>query len=198
MKMSIRLFAPLCAFTLLAAPAWADRNPDFDEDATPILERQPHLVDYVHAHYDVKNPGEAKIPGDDSHPPGPPFIFQARPRHSSGPFYLRLLVQPGAPGHILKVVDMRNVRPPVPNGAPASEPASQAPVGAPPVQPPEQAAASASAPASPSTAPAPDDSTQGITSATPSGPVKSSGSNATPAGSNTDLTPPPDPAPAAQ
>jgi hypothetical protein len=199
--MSLRFLAPLGAFLLLTAPVWADHDPDFDEDAMPILEQQPHLVDYVHTHYDVKNPGEAKIPGDAQHPPGPPFIFQARPRHSSGPFYLRLLIQPGAPGHILKVVDMRNVHLPAPGDVPANEPASQGPPGAPPAQPQEQPAATAPAPTSPAATtppPATGSSTQGVTSATPSGPIRDSGSGASTGSSNTDLAPPPDPAPTTQ
>ena len=110
---------------LLAAPlaAWADANPDFDDDAKPILKMQPGLLHYVEASFDVKDSGTAKYPGDDDRRPQPPFIFRARPVGSNGPFNLRLLIQPGQPGHILGVVDITRVHLHNPNGpAVASQP----------------------------------------------------------------------------
>jgi hypothetical protein len=113
---------------LLAAPlaAWADANPDFDDDAKPILKMQPGLLHYVQSRFDVKDRGTAKYPGDDDRRPQPPFIFRARPMGSNGPFNLRLLIQPGQPGHILGVVDITRVHMGNPNGpAVASQPPPQ-------------------------------------------------------------------------
>jgi hypothetical protein len=113
MKLSVlSLFAALA----VAAPALvrADANPDFERDAKPILNSQPGLVQYVHAHFVVKETGVARVPGDGNRPPQPPFIFSARPRGASGPFYLRLLIQPGPGGRVLKVADIRKA----PNGMP--------------------------------------------------------------------------------
>jgi hypothetical protein len=160
---------PSLAAALLTLPvmAWADQNPDFENDALPILKHQPGLVEYVHSHYIVKETGVAQSPGSGDQAPQPPYIFNARPRGASGPFYLRLLIQPGAPGHILKVADIRKL----PGGAPSPEnapaiattPAPQE--TAPPVQP-----ASDESPASPS--PAPSSSSAQPSSSTPSGPIK--------------------------
>jgi len=84
--------------TLTAAPlaAWADANPDFDDDAKPILRMQPGLLQYVEHTFDVKDVGTAKFPGDDERRPAPPYIFRARPLGSHGPYNLRLLIQPGS------------------------------------------------------------------------------------------------------
>ena len=89
--------------------AWADRNPDFENDALPILKHQPGLVHYVHTHFVVKETGVAQAPGTGDEAPRPPYIFSAKPRGASGPFYLRLLIQPGPAGHILKVADIRKL-----------------------------------------------------------------------------------------
>jgi hypothetical protein len=125
MKHGLILSSALLA-ALLAAPvaAWADANPDFDDDAKPILSMQPGLLHYVESRFDVKDTGTAKYPGDDDRRPAPPYIFRARPAGSHGPYNLRLLIQPGQPGHILGVVDITKVRLNNPNG-PAV--ASQAP-----------------------------------------------------------------------
>ena len=73
----------LCSLSvaLLFTPvlARADANPDFDDDAKPILRMQPGLVSYVRSHFEVKDTGKAKYPGDDDHRPEPPYIFRARP-----------------------------------------------------------------------------------------------------------------------
>jgi len=180
-------------FALFAAPlaAWADIHPDFDDDATPILRMQPNLLQYVRSSFDVKDTGIAKFPGDDDHAPGPPFIFSARPRGSNGPFNLRLMIQPGPPGHILAVVDITKVHPPVSN-APSAPPAP-AVAAQPPVQP--QPAPVQSAPVSQPPQPAPSQPTAD----TPSGPINSSGQvtplPSPPPSTAPSLAPPPDPAP---
>ena len=124
----------LCSLSVafLSAPilAWADANPNFDEDAKPILRMQPGLLNYVRAHFEVKETGKAKYPGDDDRRPAPPFIFRARPVGSEGPYDIRLLIQPGPAGRILCVV-------PPPNGAPAGAPGQQMP---PPQQEPPEVA----------------------------------------------------------
>src|SRR5260221_10114117 len=111
MKHSISFFL-WTALALFAAPlaAWADTNPDFDDDAKPILRMQPGLLQYVESRFEVKDNGTAKFPGDDNRAPRPPFIFRARPLGAFGPYNLRLLIQPGQPGHILGVVDVTKVR----------------------------------------------------------------------------------------
>ncbi len=205
MKHGVNSLSPalILALTgLMAAPlaARADANPDFEDDARPILNIQPGLVQYVESHYEVKDTGTAKFPGDDDRRPAPPFIFRARPLGSHGPYNLRLLIQPGPPGHILGVVDINKVRLPGPGSPPpgpavANQPPSSAPgqtAPSPSVQVPELAAppvtqqpGSAQAPASaPPTEPTAD---------TPSGPIMDSGAPANNAQS--DLAPPPDPAP---
>jgi hypothetical protein len=120
--MKLSVLSLLAAFAF-AAPllARAGANPDFERDAKPILDTQPGLVHYVHSHYVVKETGVARVRGNGSQPPQPPFIFSARPRGSSGPFYLRLLIQPGPEGRVLKVADIRKV----PNGAPEPTPAPE-------------------------------------------------------------------------
>jgi hypothetical protein len=188
--MSLRFVLPAFAL-LLPILARADGNPDFERDAKPILNRQPGLVQYVNAHYLVQETGLAKFPGTADHPPGPPFIFNAKPRGASGPFYLRLLIQPGPAGHILKVADVRKLK----NGAPPQENASAVASG-----PVEQPAAPAQP--APSQTPAPA-ANQPISSSppgsdVPSGPIPDSGSTPSSSGSSSSLTPPPDPAPATQ
>jgi hypothetical protein len=189
------------ALALLTAPlaAWADANPDFDDDAKPILRMQPGLLQYVESKFEVKDQGTAKYPGDDDRPPAPPFIFRARPLHSSGPYNLRLLIQPGHPGHILGVVDITKVHlskptqnetepavanqpPPQPQAVQPSAPANEAPAPSPVVQAPV-----------PSTA-APATQPNEPTADTPSGPIMDSGSQ-TQSSQQPTLQPPPDPAP---
>ncbi len=201
--------APILALTaLIAAPlaAWAGARPDFDDDAKPILRMQPGLLQYVESRFDVKDTGTAKYPGDDDRPPRPPFIFRARPLGSHGPFNLRLLIQPGAPGHVLGIVDMNKVR----LGSPASSASQPAVTSQPPSQPqpppqPQPAPQTpgpvmeppvAQAPAPPT--PAPSRQPSEPTADTPSGPIMEpggQGSSSTPS-STQPLTPPPDPAPA--
>lgn len=190
--MSFRLLAVLGTFALLPGSVWAGGNPDFDQDAIPILDRQSHLVEFVHNHYDVKGMGEAKVPGNENHAPEPPYIFEARPLHSDGPFYLRLLIQPGPPGRILKVVDIRKVHfhetaSPRPNPATPPLAGTASRPAAAPSNPPSPAGSTGASPAEP-------------TSETPSGPIKDSTSDASgPAPKDSGkpaLTPPPDPAPA--
>jgi hypothetical protein len=191
--------------TFLAAPAtaWADANPDFDDDAVPILRIQPNLVEYVKSHFEVKDTGMAKFPGDDDHRPTPPYIFRARPRGSNGPYNFRLLIQPGPPGHILGIVDMTKINQPAPTpppgyGAPAPAPQQQPPPAtvdqpAPQSQPPPQSLQPVPPePQPPVSSPAPSPAPQpsAPTSDTPSGPITGSGQPS--------LAPPPDPAPSAQ
>src|ERR1700722_7827755 len=118
----------LCSLSLalLSMPitAWAGANPDFNEDAKPILRMQPGRLGYVRSHCEVKETGKAKYPGDDDRRPVPPFIFRARPIGSEGPYNVALLIQPGPAGRILCVV-------PPTGGAPYGPPQGQ-PGGAPP------------------------------------------------------------------
>jgi hypothetical protein len=137
----------LAAMLVLAAPllTLADTNPDFEQDAKPILASQPGLVHYVHSHFVVKEVGVARVPGNAGQPPQPPFIFSARPRGVTGPFYLRLLIQPGPEGRILKVADMRKLAPGQPEPGPTPETA-EAPAESAASQPIENAPAPASSP----------------------------------------------------
>lgn len=124
------LFPALILLGTASLSAWAQENipPDFKHDAAAVLRRQPHLIQYVRQNFQVQSTGIARIPGHDTVPPQPPFIFKARPRGSDGPFYITLLIQPGPPGHILKVVDPTQPggRPPGVAG-PTYLPPSQAP-----------------------------------------------------------------------
>ena len=204
---------------LLAAPvaAWADANPDFDDDAKPILQMQPGLLNYVESRFDVKDTGTAKYPGDDDHRPAPPYIFRARPVGSHGPYNLRLLIQPGEPGHILGVVDITKAHLSNPGG-PSSGPAVaiRAPSQLEPQQPPpqqqpahtavqipelssspvEQQPAPAQQPAAKQQAPA--KAPTEPTADTPSGPILDSNSQGSSNSGQPSLQPPPDPAPAGQ
>ena len=207
MKHGLISFSSAVVLALVTAPvaAWADANPDFDDDAKPILRVQPGLIQYVQSRFQVKETGTAKIPGDDDRRPAPPYIFRARPIGSSGPYNLRLLIQPGPPGHILGVVDMAKVHLTEPGSAPSqpamanqpppqyapsqqpSEPPQQQQPASAPAQEPEQTAPTTQAPAQQPSEPTAD---------TPSGPIMGpdqSSSNQQPS-----LAPPPDPAPAAQ
>jgi hypothetical protein len=203
MKHGVIYFSSALIMALFALPlaAWADANPDFDDDAKPILKMQPGLLQYVESRFDVKDTGTAKYPGDDDRRPGPPYIFRARPIGSQGPYNLRLLIQPGQPGHILGVVDITKVHLTAPAN-PASQPAvaNQPPPQGTQSQPPPQAPASApEAPAPPPSTPAQQPSEP--TADTPSGPIMDSGSQtspSTPSSNQQNLAPPPDPAPPAQ
>jgi hypothetical protein len=174
--MKTSLFLPCLGAILVAScvAAWADANPDFEHDAKPILNQQPGLVQYVHSHFVVKETGVARVPGSNEQPPQPPFIFSARPRNAAGPFYLRLLIQPGPAGHILKVADVRRL----PNGTPEPTPLPEQPeeTAQAPAQPsasePAPEPISSPAPAStPAENPAPSSTSQ-PTSGTPSGPIR--------------------------
>jgi hypothetical protein len=201
MKPGVISFSSALILAICAAPlaAWADANPDFDDDAKPILRMQPGLLEYVQSRFQVKDTGTAKYPGDDDRPPRPPFIFRARP---VGSYILRLLIQPGGPGHILGVVDMTKVHltaptspsgqgPQVPQGPAASQtpppPSDTAPESQPPA--PEDQTPPPSSPTANSSQPS------GPTADTPSGPIMDSGSQA-PSSNPPSLAPPPDPAPA--
>ena len=195
MKHGVISFPSILIVAFFTAPvvAWAHANPDFDDDAKPILKMQPGLIQYVESTYDIKDTGIAKYPGDDDRRPGPPYIFRDRPRGSDGPYNLRLLIQPGPEGHILGVVDITKVHLTAPaNSAsqpamanqppPQSQPLPQAPTPvseAPPAQTPAPAPA-AQQPSEP-------------TADTPSCPIMYSSTSNQPS-----LAPPPDPAPPAQ
>ena len=192
--------------TLTAAPlaVWADANPDFDDDAKPILRMQPGLLQYVEHTFDVKDVGTAKFPGDDERRPAPPYIFRARPLGSHGPYNLRLLIQPGSAGHILGVVDMNKVHlngPSVASRAPAPPQApqpAQAPTN-PNVQVPELSngpVEQQQAPAAPQTPSTPAQPSE-PTADTPSGPIMDSNGQGS-SSNQPSLAPPPDPAPSAQ
>jgi hypothetical protein len=200
MKHGVIFFSSAVLATVLAAPlsAWANTNPDFDDDAKPILSRQPGLIEYVESRFDVKDTGTAKYPGDDDRRPVPPYIFRARPIGSHGAYNLRLLIQPGQPGHILGVVDITKVHLNEPSN-PASEPSVAN-------QPPPQNPAPAPAPSqtyqppvsqAPS-APAPTPQPSEPTADTPSGPIMDSGGQNSGSSNPPSLTPPPDPAPQGQ
>jgi hypothetical protein len=170
--MNSGILFPTLAAALLALPAvaWADRNPDFENDALPILRHQPGLARYVHAHYVVQETGVAQVPGTGSEPPRPPYIFSAKPRGASGPFYLRLLIQPGPAGHILKVADIRSL----PGGEPPQETVpgevgTAAPAESAPMPPTAEQPASNPASAEDNTPPA---SSSQPTFTTPSGPIR--------------------------
>ena len=162
---------PVLALACVVSLARADSNPDFESDAKPILARQPGLIDYVHKHFDVKETGVARVPGEGDAAPQPPFIFNARPKGHSGPFYLALLIQPGPPGHIMKVADVRKLPlgalPPQEQEASAPPPSASHPA---PATPPPVASEPSSQPIG-SSAPA-DSSSSGPTADTPSGPIK--------------------------
>jgi hypothetical protein len=184
MKRDFFFFHLLTAVALLAMPvlARADHNPDFDDDATPILRMQPGLLQYVKQNFEVKDTGIAKFPGDEDRRPMPPYIFQAKPRGAPGPYNLRLLIQPGPAGHILNVADITKVhaQKPVAQQQPPMnqpQPASNAPQQLQP-EPAQQTPAPAAQPPSEPTAD------------TPSGPITSNPGQAQPS-----LEPPPDPQP---
>ncbi len=196
MKHGVIYFSSAILLAFFAAPlvAWADANPDFDDDAKPILKMQPGLLQYVESRFDVKDTGTAKFPGDDDRRPGPPFIFRARPIGSHGPYNLRLLIQPGEPGHILGVVDITKVH----MNAPGSAPSQPAVANQPPPQSPPQVSQNPSAqipsPSAPAQAP---QQPSEPTADTPSGPIMAPSDQ----GANSNqpsLAPPPDPAPPAQ
>ncbi len=201
--------------TLLALPlllaaaalqARADRNPDFNDDAKPILRMQPGLLRYVEHTFEVRDTGLARIPGDEGRPPLPPFIFQARPRGASGAYFITLLIQPGPQGRILKVVDSTRPhgRPPgmaPPQGGPSGPQDSgpYQPDGSPP-PPPQQAPPAQESPQNqqPNSTPSDNGSPNEPTSATPSGPIMSDNSSAKlppPPNQAPSLAPPPDTAP---
>jgi hypothetical protein len=221
------IFSSAVAATLLAVvAARADSRPDFDEDAKPILRSQPGLVEFVRSHYQVKETGLAKYPGDDDRRPAPPYIFFARPAGSGGPYNLRLLIQPGPPGHILGVVDANKVHgapppgsapytgegampPPAPGGSPYTGEAAPRPA-APPQYPtlsgpaPSNPAYTGEAPGSSSHAPATSSTPRTSSSAaSPSAPTADTPSgpiDAPEPSSNGQpaLAPPADPAPGSQ
>ncbi len=181
--------------------ARADVRPDFDDDAKPILGHQRGLIEYVESNFEVKDTGSAKLPGDDDHRPIPPYIFHARPIGTNGPFNLRLLIQPGPPGHILGVVDITKVHVTEPGNAPAPRTtvANRQPVQHPAISTP--AAKASGAPALETATGGPVVTPQPATPApaeptadTPSGPIVGNGQTAPSA--QPSLEPPPDPAPA--
>src|SRR5258708_31214001 len=148
MKHGVISFSLALILTFFAAPlaAWADANPDFDDDAKPILRMQPGLLHYVESRFDVKDTGTAKYPGDDDRRPVPPYIFRARPHGSSGPYNLRLLIQPGTPGHILGVVDITKAHPTAPAGSTSQPSMANRPPTQTPHPPPRAPAPPAQAP----------------------------------------------------
>ncbi len=218
----------LCSLiALLSAPlaAWAGTNPNFDQDAKPILQMQPGLLHYIRAHFEVKETGKAKFPGDDDHRPSPPFIFRARAIGSEGPYDIHLLIQPGPAGRILCVVPPANG---APNGAPPQQQippqgyppqvAQQQPAQEPQPQPfqPQEAQPAYQSPSlsqgdvkplppentsQPTQQPTPSaptsDTPSGPTADTPSGPIVPNSNTGT-ANPQQNLAPPPDPAPSGQ
>jgi hypothetical protein len=181
------------ALLVLPAAAWADRNPDFDDDATPILRMQPGLLEYVESRFEVKDTGTAKYPGNDDRHPEPPYIFRAKPRGAPGGYNLRLLIQPGPVGHILNIVDITKVHLQTPSNTPAPSVGNQQPSTPPP----------APAPAPQARAPQQVSPTQTEPTAdTPSGPVTTDNNKGgaaplppPPPSAPPSLEPPPDPAP---
>jgi hypothetical protein len=106
MKLTFLSSLACTAALLVAGPvsAHAAYEVNFNETGKQILGEQPGLVEYVEARFDVKETGIAKEPAGDDHPPMPPYIFRARAKGSDGPYNLRLLIQPGLPGHILGIL----------------------------------------------------------------------------------------------
>jgi hypothetical protein len=174
MKTSLILPALGAMLMTGSVAAWADANPDFEHDAKPILNQQPGLVQYIHSHFVVKEVGVARVPGTGEQPPQPPFIFSARPRSSSGGFYLRLLIQPGPAGHILKVADIRRLPGGVPEPTPVPEQpeeTAQAPAPPQPAETSPQPIGSSSPISAPAESPAASSTSQ-PTASTPSGPIR--------------------------
>jgi hypothetical protein len=205
MKKSVIFYSLTAALLAVPVVARADANPDFDDDAKPILRAQPGLLQYVESRFEVKVTGTAKYPGDDDRRPGPPYIFRARPLGSNGPFNLRLLIQPGPPGHILGVVDITRAHIAEPGAAPQPPPEVAQQPSAPPAYqspalsegelkplPPQTAAPPAQNPA-----PAPSQQPSAPTADTPSGPIMGPDSSGASSG-QPNLAPPPDPAPSNQ
>jgi hypothetical protein len=217
----------LCSLSLalLSAPlaAWADANPNFIRDAKPLLRQQPGLMEYIGSHFEVKQTGRAKYPGDDDHRPRPPYIFRARAIGSNGPYNISLLIQPGPPGHILCVVPPAGSgpapgqqmppqgqyqQPPQVAQQPQDQPQPFQPQEAqPPYQsptlsqgdvkplPPENVSQPTQNPAPQPQQPAPSQPTAD----TPSGPIiPNSSSTGTTSNPQQNLAPPPDPAPSSQ
>jgi hypothetical protein len=185
--LSFSLAVALAFFTTSLA-ARADRNPDFDDDAKPILRMQPGLLQYVESRFEVQDSGTAKYPGNDDSRPRPPYIFRAKPRGAPGGYNLRLLIQPGPVGHILGVVDITKVH--------MGQPPAQAPQQAPAYT---QQAPAPSAPSAPANAPTSSPQPPEPTADTPSGPINdsSNGSSNSPSPSGQQsLAPPADLPPA--
>ena len=172
--MNARAFLPIFALVLLPLLARADRPPDFETDAKPIIAHQPGLLAYIHKHFEIKETGLA-AQGNGDQPPQPPFIFSARPKGHSGPFYLRLLIQPGPPGQIMKVADIRKLQPgavpPPETDQPEQAIGSAPPSQAAPSEAPPELAPPADTPSTPSQAPAASSSNE-PSAATPSGPIR--------------------------
>ena len=185
----------------LALSAYADRDPDFDSDAKPILRMQPGLLRYVEHNFEVRDTGLARIEGDEARHPLPPFIFQARPKGTSGAYFITLLIQPGPIGRILKVVDSsRNSGPPPGMAQPRMQPSpghQDQENGPPPDQggnPPDQQ----QSPQQNQPSNVPPANSDEPTSATPSGPIGSDNSTSKlppPPNQAPSLAPPPDAAP---
>ena len=189
-------------------PVRADRNPDFYDDAKPILRMQPGLLRYVQQNFEVRDTGLARIPGDEARKPMPPFIFQARPKGTSGAYFITLLIQPGPIGRILKVVDSSRPHGPPPGMA---QPRMQPPPGYPGSEdnsPPDQGGPDQQQPSEPQTPSQnqppdskspPASNSDEPTSATPSGPITSDNDSSAklppPPNQAPSLAPPPDAAP---
>jgi len=197
MKPPLISYSSALAVALFALPisAWADRNPDFDDDAKPLLRMQPGLLEFVESRFQVKDTGVAKVPGDDERHAMPPYIFQAKPRGYPGSYYLTLLIQPGHPGHILKIVD-----PTKPNGgaAPRNEEAPESPEPTSnyqPAPPPSQPSTVSHSTTTVKTTVQSTKTPTAPTAETPSGPVAAP-FPPPPSSTAPSLEPPPDPAPA--
>jgi hypothetical protein len=166
--MKYSLFACAAAVLAFSSTACADGQASFENDGKSVLSLQPGLIEYVDEHFQVKDAGIAKEAGNQEQPPQPPFIFHARVKGSSGPYNIRLLVQPGTPGHILGIYKDSNT---------ASAPVASAP---------QQPVMTGNAPVT--TAPVNGSQPPALTSDTPTGAINDSSKVP-------NLAPPADPAP---
>ena len=180
--------------------------------------RSRGLLNYVRSHFEVKETGKAKYPGDDDRRPAPPFIFRARAIGSEGPYNIRLLIQPGPAGRILdrRAGEQRRGSRAAPQRTTARKSRSSLPQQEPPPEPfqPQEAQPAYQSPAlnqgevkplpaqnasQPAQQPAPSEPTSdtpsGPTADTPSGPIAPSSSSTGSANPQQNLAPPPDPAP---
>jgi hypothetical protein len=97
MKRPRHSFLTLFAFfTLFTKGLLAGGSVSFEEQAVPLLQTQPVLLQFVQRSLDVAPVGSAirlgKDFGDNTGKRITPFSFEARPKGTTGPFTLLLIV----------------------------------------------------------------------------------------------------------